>query len=85
MERIDFIDPNSGEKDSYYVLEETIIGGTTYLLVTVEESEDSDAYIMKQIMAEDDSCTYEILEDEAEAEAISKVFMEMLEDTIIES
>lgn len=85
MERIDFIDPNSGEKDSYYVLEETVIGGTTYLLVTVEESEDSDAYIMKQIMAEDDSCTYEILEDEAEAEAISKVFMEMLEDTIIES
>lgn len=85
MERIDFIDPNSGEKDSYYVLEETVIGGTTYLLVTVEESEDSDAYIMKQIMAKDDSCTYEILEDEAEAEAISKVFMEMLEDTIIES
>jgi hypothetical protein len=85
MERIDFIDPISGETDSYYVLEETVIGGTTYLLVTVEESEDSDAYIMKQIMAEDDSCTYEILEDEAETEAISKVFMEMLEDTIIES
>ncbi len=85
MERIDFIDPISGEADSYYVLEETVIGGTTYLLVTVEESEDSDAYIMKQIMAEDDSCTYEILEDEAETEAISKVFMEMLEDTIIES
>ena len=85
MERIDFIDPVSGETDSYYVLEETVIGGTTYLLVTVEESEDSDAYIMKQIMAEDDNCTYEILEDEAETEAISKVFMEMLEDTIIES
>lgn len=85
MERIDFIDPISGETDSYYVLEETVIGGITYLLVTVEESEDSDAYIMKQIMAEDDSCTYEILEDEAETEAISKVFMEMLEDTIIES
>ncbi len=85
MERIDFIDPISGETDSYYVLEETVISGTTYLLVTVEESEDSDAYIMKQIMAEDDSCTYEILEDEAETEAISKVFMEMLEDTIIES
>lgn len=85
MERIDFIDSISGETDSYYVLEETVISGTTYLLVTVEESEDSDAYIMKQIMAEDDSCTYEILEDEAETEAISKVFMEMLEDTIIES
>ena len=85
MERIDFIDPISGETDSYYVLEETVISGTTYLLVTVEESEDSDAYIMKQIMAEDDSCTYEILEDDAETEAISKVFMEMLEDTIIES
>lgn len=85
MERIDFIDPISGETDSYYVLEETVISGTTYLLVTVEESEDSDAYIMKQIMAEDDSCTYEILEDVAETEAISKVFMEMLEDTIIES
>ena len=85
MERIDFIDPISGETDSYYVLEETVISGTTYLLVTVEESEDSDAYIMKQIMAEDDSCTYEILEDAAETEAISKVFMEMLEDTIIES
>ncbi len=85
MERIDFIDPISQETDSYYVLEETTIGGTTYLLVTVEEAEDSDAYIMKQIQTEDESCTYEIVEDDAEAEVISKVFMEMLEDTIIES
>jgi hypothetical protein len=84
MEKIDFIDPISGEADSFYVLEETTISGSTYLLVTVEEDEDSEAYIMKQITTEEDETTYEILEDDAEIEAISKVFMEMLEDTVIE-
>ena len=84
MEKIIFADPESNENLECYVLEQTCINGTTYLLVTEEEEEDSLAYILKEIQTEEDDVIYEIVEDDVEMTAISKVFEEMLEDVDFE-
>lgn len=84
MEKIVFADPESKEDLECYVLEQTCINGTTYLLVTEEEEEDSLAYILKEIQTEEDDVIYEIVEDDVELTAISKVFEEMLEDVDFE-
>ncbi|MCD8218105.1 MAG: DUF1292 domain-containing protein [Clostridiales bacterium] len=84
MENITFTDPESGEEVLFYVLEQTCIGGATYLLVTEEEEEDSLAYILKEIQTDEDDIIYAMVEDEVELGTISKVFAEMLEDIDIE-
>ncbi len=80
MESIIFTDPESGEEVSFYVLEQTCIGGVTYLLVTEEEEEDAYAYILKEMQTDEDDVIYAMVEDDVELSAISKVFAEMLED-----
>ena len=80
MESIIFTDPESGEEVSFYVLEQTCIGGVTYLLVTEEEEEDAYAYILKEMQTDEDDVIYAMVEDDVELGAISKVFAEMLED-----
>ncbi len=87
MERIEFFDSETNETDSFFVLAETTLNQQVYLLVTEEEEGDSEALILKQITFDDESeeIAYEILEDEEEMEAISKIFMEILDDdTMIE-
>ncbi len=84
MEKIIFTDPDTGEETPFYVLEQTCIAGITYLLVTEEEEEDSDAYILREARTEGDDIIYEVVEDEEELRALSKVFMELLEDIDIE-
>lgn len=73
-----------GEVILFYVVEHTKIAGVNYLLVTDSEEEEADAYIMKEIKDENGQGIYEILDDEKELEAISKVFVELLEDVAIE-
>lgn len=75
---------DDGEEIALYVIEETKIGDVNYILVADldSEEEDSDAYIMKEISDPDEEeATYEFVEDEAELEAIGKIFDELLEDT----
>lgn len=84
MEKIVFRDPESQDELEVYVLEQTCINGTTYLLVTEEEEEDSVAYILKEILTENDEAVYAMVEDDVELNAISKVFTEMLDDVDIE-
>ena len=75
---------DDGEEIALYVIEETKIGDVNYILVADldSEDEDSDAYIMKEISDPDEEeATYEFVEDEAELEAIGKIFDELLEDT----
>lgn len=86
MEKINFTDRETGETDSFYVLEKTVVGGSTYLLVTEEETEDSEAYILKMISAEEsEEAVYEIVDDDASLEALSKIFVALLDDTDIVS
>ena len=55
-----------------------------YLLATEEETEDSEAWILKELSTEENDLIYEFVEDDVEFDAIARVFEEMLEDVGIE-
>lgn len=75
-----------GESIPFYVIEQTAIAGSNYLLVTdsEEEEEEAAAYIMKEMKDEQDQLVYELIENEQELAVISRVFEELLEDIDIE-
>ena len=82
MEKITF--SNEEEKIDFYVIEQTVLSGTTYLLVTEEEDEEGDeaeAYILKELSSDGDEVTYEMVEDDVTLEALGKIFSELLDDT----
>ena len=68
----------------FYVLEQTRIGGASYILVTDSEEGDAQCLILKEKEGTDEESLYEIVEDEVELMAVSKVFEELLEDVGIE-
>ncbi len=80
MEKITFT-PDSEEPVEFYVLEQTKLNGFQYILVTESEEGDADALILKDMASstEQDS-VYEIVSDDTELEAISKVFESLLDD-----
>lgn len=84
MEKIIFTDPENQEDLELYLLEQTYINGTTYLLAAEEEEEDSVAYILKEVQTENEDVIYAMVEDDVELNAISKVFAEILDDVDIE-
>lgn len=84
MEKVTFRAPDSEESVEFYVVEQTRMNGIDYLLVTVEEDGDSDAFILKDVSTkEEEDSMYEIVESEEELEYMSKIFAEMLEDVDI--
>ena len=69
----------------FYVLEQTVLGGISYILVTESEEEEAEALILKDMSAQgEEEALYEIVEDDSELEAVSKIFQEMLEDVEID-
>ena len=84
-EKIIFID-DEGKEVEMFVIEETRINNVNYLLVTDDaESEEAEAYILKDISEEqDEEAVYEIVSDESEIDYIGKIFSELLEDIDIE-
>lgn len=84
MEKVKFVVPDTEEEVEFYIVEETQLNGTRYLFVTEEEEGDSDAYILKEVAAENDECVYEMVDDDEELTAIGKIFAELLEDADIE-
>ena len=68
------------------IIEQTKINGTNYLLVTesADESEDAEAFILREDMTQEEECVYTIVEDETEISALSKIFEELLEDIDLE-
>lgn len=84
MEKVRFSDPDTKEDIEFFVLEETQLNGTRYLFVTEEEEDDCDAYILKEIGAENEEVVYEMVEDDGELTAIGKIFAELIEDADIE-
>ena len=80
MEKIVF-EPEEGSPVEFYVLEETKLGGITYILVTEEEQGDGDAWILKDISSpEEEEAVYEMVEDDVELDAVGAVFESMRED-----
>lgn len=85
MERIRFNSADGSGADEFFVLEETRIGGSTYLLVTDSEEDEAECLILKESEESGaDDRMFEIVEDETELTAVSKVFEELLEDVNIE-
>lgn len=71
-----------GEVAVFRVLEETKIGGVTYLLVLDDiEEEEEEALILKEIPNESaEEALYDIVEDEKELTAVAAVFEELLDE-----
>lgn len=87
MEKLTFVTEDMESVD-FYILEETRVNGTNYLLVTDsedEEAEETQAYILKDTSEpEEAEAVYEFVEDEEELEAVSKIFGELLDDVDLE-
>lgn len=82
-----------GEQVEFSILEQTVVGGFQYLLVaegTVDPDEtEVDVYIMRGEApspenADDEMASYDMVEDEEEIEAVSKIFAQIMDDTDIE-
>ena len=72
-----------GQEDVFYIVEQTKLGDSTYIMVTdsPDEEEEADAYILKDISGPaDEEAVYQFVEDDRELEAIADVFAELLED-----
>lgn len=78
------ITDEDGNTEEFYVVEETKLNDTTYLLVTENMDREADAYILKDISTEADAdAVYVFVEDDTELEAVADVFAELLEDEAI--
>ncbi len=82
MEKITFT-PEEGGAVDFYVLEQTMIGGVNYLLVTDAE-ENGEALILCDVSApEEPEAVYEIVEDDEKLNAVADVFKNMMDDVDI--
>ena len=82
-EYIEF-ETEDGEKVPFYIVEETMINGKNYLLVTDSEEDEAEAYILREVTDEENQTVYEMVEEDTELEAVSKIFSELLEDVEFE-
>ena len=69
METITLNAPDTGEEIELYILEQTCINGANYLLATEEETEDSEAWILKEIRTEENDLIYEFECSDYQAES----------------
>ncbi len=84
VDKIKF-ETEDGEIVEFYVEEQTKVNGIQYLLVTDSMDDEADAYILKDLSAETDTdANYVMVEDDVELEAISQIFIQMLDDVDIE-
>ena len=84
MEKIIFMSEDMQEIE-FFVLEQTKLNGISYILVTDSEEGDAECWIMKDVSTEESlESIYDMVEDDDELLAISKVFEELLEDIDIE-
>ena len=84
MEKITFIQEETGEETEFFVLEETRLNGTDYILVSDSEKEDAEALILKDLSSDgDQEAVYEIVEDDQELEGVLGIFFLFLEDVDI--
>lgn len=85
MEKIKFTFEDTSETVDFFVLEQTKINGAVYILVTDSEEDDAECLILKDTSSQKDTeSVYEVVEDDTELLAVSKVFEELLEDVDIE-
>ena len=75
---------DDGSEIEFTILESTIFGGSSYILVTdAPDDEDGECYVMKDVSGPDDEeAVYESVADDDEADKVFKVFQELLADEI---
>jgi len=80
LEKITFqVDEN--EVVEFYVLEQTMIGGVNYILVTDTEEGDGDALILKDMSGDgEEESIFSIVSDEDELSAVTGIFQNMMDD-----
>lgn len=80
MEKIVFT-AEGEEAVQFYVLEQTILGGINYILVTDSEDGDAEALILRDTsMDAETEAIYEIVTEDEELNAVAAVFENMLDD-----
>ena len=80
LEKITFF-PEGDDPVDFYVLEQTRINGTNYILVTDFEEGDGEALILKDTSKDgEEESLYAIVSDEEELAAVAGVFENMLDD-----
>ena len=80
MEKITF-SPDGDEAVDFYVLEQTVIGAKTYILVTDAEDGDGEALILRDDSNKDSQdAIYTIVDDDNELEAVAMVFKKLLDE-----
>ena len=83
MEKVRFTFGDGSGEDEFFVLEETKINGSAYILVTDSQEDDAECLILKEVsQPQQADSVYEIVEDETELLAVSKVFEELLDVNI---
>lgn len=79
--RITLVSPADGQEVELFVLEQTRLAGTDYLLVTDAPDGDGEAYILKDTSRDGEAdAVYEFVEEDDELTAVSDVFSQMLDD-----
>ena len=85
MEKIMFLPEGEEKAVEFYVLEQTRIGGISYLLVTDTEEEDGEAWILKDLSGDGEvEALYQMVEEDEELDAVGRIFAEMLEEVDLE-
>ena len=80
LEKITFR-PDGEMPVDFYVLEQTRIGGRSYILVTDQEEGDGEALILKDLSEDgEEESVFAIVSDDEELNAVAGVFENMLED-----
>ena len=81
LEKITFVPEGEDAPVDFYVLEQTKLGGVTYILVTDTQEGDGEALILKDLSTEDDAeALYEIVSEDNELQAVVAVFENLLDD-----
>ncbi len=80
MEKITFNIPGE-DAAQFYVLEQTMLNGVSYLLVTDKETGDAECWILRDMSQDGEAeAVYELVEDDDELDAVAGVFAQMMDD-----
>ena len=81
MEKIRLIPTDSAQEEEFYVLDQVMLGGKSYLLVTDEEEGDGMCMILRDDAGSgDEESLYAVVEDDNELSALMLLFPDKLEE-----
>ncbi|MBO4782720.1 MAG: DUF1292 domain-containing protein [Lachnospiraceae bacterium] len=75
---------DEGVELDLFVVADTKLNGKNYLLVTdTEDSDEANAYILKELASDSKEVAYDLVDDDKELLAVGEVFNELLDDVDI--